>query len=138
MRARGEAARRPARIPGWLAAAAALALGCAGAGAGGAGRDAAAKDRPAAYALPGPEPDPSCRAMAYQASAPRPLDAVTVVVSVQRDGKARVLRFVTPDLTPAQQLEVRAACERCAWRPAVDGNGQPVEREATIVFGARE
>ncbi len=80
-----------------------------------------------------PEPDPSCRARVQEPLAANGLEHVTVKVSVDRHGKLTLLEFLSPDVTPAGQLELRRAYEQCIWTPAFVG-GATVDSSAEITF----
>jgi hypothetical protein len=45
-----------------------------------------------------------------------------------------VVRFLSPDLTPAAEEEVRRAFEGCLWAPAAP-EGPPARRTATVEVG---
>ena len=113
----------------WSAALAlACAIGCAGAQA----RGERVLQSPAAGALP--EPDPSCRATVRAPLVANGLERVTVKVGVGPDGKLTVLEFLSPDLTPAEQLELRRAFDRCVWKPSIGPDGQPRPALTTLLF----
>jgi hypothetical protein len=97
----------------WLAAALALVAGCAGP------RPAARAERwaetPAALAVP--EPDSSCRGTVQEALGRGGLQRVVVRLAVGSAGRVEVVGFLSPDVTPAAQAELRRALAECAWAP---------------------
>jgi hypothetical protein len=55
------------------------------------------------------------------------LETVTVSLSVDAGGRAEVVGFLSPDLTPAASLELQRALAGCAWAPRpADGRTQLV------------
>jgi len=114
-----------------LAALLGAVTGCAGPGAARTGQ---MPESAAAYARP--EPDPSCRATVRAPLVANGIERVAVKVAVDRTGKATVLEFLSPDLTPAASLELRRAFEQCAWKPSVGPDGQPRDALTTLLFGA--
>jgi hypothetical protein len=112
---------------------AALAVALAAAGCATAGAPAAStRDRPASYARP--EPDPSCRGNLAQCLTVTGLEQVIVKVGVSREGKVAFLDVLTPDLTDADNLEIRRALEGCVWKPAVGPDGERVEGTLTLAI----
>jgi hypothetical protein len=45
------------------------------------------------------------------------LEQVTVKLSVDPAGRAEVVDFLAPDLTPAARIELQRAFADCAWAP---------------------
>jgi hypothetical protein len=90
------------------------------------------RNEPRAYAHP--EPDPSCRGNLSQCLTITGLEQVTVKVGVSQDGKVTFLDVLTPDLTDADNLEIRRALEGCVWKPAVGPDGQRVEGTFTLAI----
>ncbi len=114
-----------------VALAAAAVLACAGAGG--------AVDRggipESATTLARPEPDPTCRGTVQDRLLVEGIEQIRVSVDVDRSGKLELVQFLTPDLTPAQMVELRSALEGCAWRPGVGADGEPVAASSVLVFG---
>lgn len=90
-----------------------LALGCAG-----------QTPRPeSAAALATPQPDPSCRTTVQESLVRYGLEEIVTTVSLDRHGRAEVVDFLTPDLTPTAKLEFQAAVGSCAWAPVPTDGG---------------
>lgn len=77
--------------------------------------DASRRMPEAQYALAHPEPDPACRDLVGGMLAVRGIDQVTAAVAVDPAGGAEVVRFLAPDLTPAQADDLRRAMAGCSW-----------------------
>jgi hypothetical protein len=106
----------------------ALALGCSG--------PRAERAPEAQAALARPEPDPECWGTVRDRLIVNGVQQVTVQVSVDRSGAVERVRFLSPDLTAAQQQDLRRACESCPWKPGVTAGGAPAETSTgTYVFG---
>jgi hypothetical protein len=93
-----------------LAAACALAA-CAGTRQG----PARPPETPAALARP--EPDPACHGTVQGLLARNGLETVTISLAVDASGRAEVVEFLSPELTPAAKLELQRAVAECAWAP---------------------
>ncbi len=122
-------------IPALVAVVLANALACAGPRA-----QAPSKPFPERQArLAVPEPDPATRATVRQVLAANALEQVSASVTVDRGGKVIAVSFLSPGLTPAQQVEIRRAFARAPWRPAIGWDGEPAaESTATLVIHVRE
>jgi hypothetical protein len=88
---------------------------------------ARAPESPAALATP--EPDPVCKGAVQERLLAHGLDQVTVALDVGVDGRAKLVRVLSPELTPAAQEDVRRAFETCPWAPPAAGG----ERERATV-----
>ena len=88
-----------------------------------------------ATTLARPEPDPTCRGTVQDRLLVEGIEQIRVSVDVDRSGKLELVQFLTPDLTPAQMVELRSALEGCAWRPGVGADGEPVAASSVLVFG---
>lgn len=84
--------------------------------------------------LAAPEPEPGCRTLLGAMLAQRSIDQVVVTVALEPDGRARVVRFLAPDLTPAQADDLRRAMGGCAWDARPDGGASAGE----VTFVRRE
>jgi hypothetical protein len=104
-----------------LAAACVLAAGCAGPRPVPAA-PARSPETPAALARP--EPDPACHGTVQGLLARSGLEQVTVSLSRDAAGRVQVLRFLSPDLTPAAQLELRRAIAACAFGGPLPPDGR--------------
>ncbi|HEY7724809.1 MAG TPA: hypothetical protein VH880_05715 [Anaeromyxobacteraceae bacterium] len=96
-----------------VVAALALVAGCAA-----PGREARGErwpETPAALAVP--EPDPSCRGTVQEALGRGGLQRVVVRLAAGPSGRVEVVSFLSPDVTPAAQAEIRRALATCAWAP---------------------
>ncbi len=110
-----------------VALASALAAACAGAGAG----VRPLPERRAATATP--EPDPAARATMRAALQANAIEQVHASVIVDRGGKVVAVKFLTPGLTPAQQLDLRRAFEATPWHPGTGPDGQPADESSTTI-----
>ncbi len=81
-----------------------------------------------------PEPDPACHGVLSQCLADSGLERVVVKVGVSHEGKVSLLDVLTPDLTDADNLEIRRALEGCMWKPAVGPDGARVEGTFTLAI----
>ncbi len=52
---------------------------------------------------------------------------MTAEVTVDRRGEVKLVRFLSPGLTPAAEQDLRSACEHCAWQPGVTTQGGAAE-----------
>lgn len=118
--------RRLAPLAATLAGVAALALGCAAPGPAPSTRLPETQ-----AALARPEPDPSCKGTVRERLLAHGLEQVTVAVDVDVSGRAKVVRFLSPELTPAAEAEVRRAFEECPWTPGAAG-GTPAATTAVV------
>jgi hypothetical protein len=116
-----------------VALAVAAALACAGTGGGAMERGGIPES---ATTLARPEPDPTCRGTVQDRLLVEGIEQVRVSVDVDRSGKLELVQFLTPDLTPAQMVELRRALEGCAWRPGVGADGEPAAASYVVDFGA--
>ena len=100
--------------------------------AGCAGSSAHTRERPAGYARP--EPDPACHGNLSQCLTVTGLEQVIVKVGVSREGKVAFLDILTPDLTAADNVEIRRALEGCVWKPAIGPDGERVDGTLTLAI----
>ncbi len=81
-----------------------------------------------------PEPDPACRGNLSQCLGLSGIEQVVVKVGVTAEGKVAFVDVLTPDLTPADTVEIRRALEGCLWKPALDANGERVAGMITLAI----
>jgi hypothetical protein len=53
------------------------------------------------------------------------LEEISIRLEVSAEGKLLLVEFLEPDLSPAARLELRAAMEKCLWKPVLDEQGRP-------------
>jgi hypothetical protein len=70
-----------------------------------------------------PEPDPACWGTVRERLLVHGIQQVTAEVTVDGQGEVKLVRFLSPGLTPAAEQDLRSACERCPWRPGITGQG---------------
>jgi hypothetical protein len=78
-------------------------------------------------ALAQPEPDPGCWGTVQDRLLVHGIQEVTVRISVDRTGTVRLVQFLSPDLGPVAEGELRSACESCTWKPGLTDRGAPAE-----------
>ncbi len=81
-----------------------------------------------------PEADPACHGVLSQCLAVTGLEQVVVKVGVSAEGKLAFVDVLTPELTRADAVELRRALEGCAWKPAIDANGDRVAGTLTLAI----
>ncbi len=89
-------------------------------------------------ALSRPEADPACWGTVQDRLVVHGIQEVTVRITVDRTGNVRLVQFLSPDLSPAAERDLRRACESCAWKPGLTERGAPAETStATFVIPSR-
>jgi hypothetical protein len=81
-----------------------------------------------------PEPDPASHGILSlsQGLPDGGLERVVAKLGVTGDGQLVLLDLLTPDLTDADNLEIRRALEGCAWKPAIGPDGARVAGTLTL------
>ncbi len=89
-------------------------------------------------ALSKPEPDPECWGTVQDRLVAHGIQQVTARITVDRTGKVALVRFLSPDLSPAAERDLRSACESCAWKPALTQRGAAETSTVTFVISRPE
>ncbi len=85
-----------------------------------------------------PEPDPECWGTVQDRLLVHGIQEVTIRITVDRIGKVRLVQFLSPDLSPAAERDLRIACESCTWKPGLAERGAPAETSSvTFVVPSR-
>jgi hypothetical protein len=85
-----------------------------------------------------PEPDPTARFTPEESRAPNPLDSVSVDVAVGGQDSPKLVEAFTPQLDRVAKLELRDAFGECLWKPMIDGYGEPLGGDFTLLFRTRQ
>jgi hypothetical protein len=74
-----------------------------------------------------PEPDPACWGTVQDRLLVHGIQEVTVRITFDPTGKVKLVRFLSPALSPAEERDLRSACESCVWKYRLTDHAVPDE-----------